>query len=406
MTISNSYVIRVRHATEAQWVLADPILADGEPAYSTDANRWKIGDGISTWSQLLYVEGPQGVEGPIGPEGPAGQFANYQGSVATSEDLPGSAELGDAYLLTTPDPEEMWVYGSNGWQYAGLAGVPGPAGDEGPVGPAVTEVVVQNTQPTDPNVDFWVNPTAGLDTWGLLDDRYVQNDSDGSLSGLTIVSPSDANLNLDSGSAANPSGIFLKQDGVNKWFLSANDSNELTVDRYNPATGLFVETALTIDGDTGELKLKADPTSLLGAATKQYVDKHSYISGASGATATALTSTYTRVDFGASMTSGGDAVLLGSNLFRVPAGRWLLTCRMMPVVNASASTTTLAIGNSSNVAQVEISDFYMPASWAGRHISAFVYSVLTQTDFCILYKSNVNRNANYNTISVDYLGPN
>ena len=47
--------IQLRRGTESQWTSANPILAQGEVAYSTDTNKIKIGNGSSTWTQLSYI---------------------------------------------------------------------------------------------------------------------------------------------------------------------------------------------------------------------------------------------------------------------------------------------------------------------------------------------------------------
>lgn len=43
-----------RRGTASQWTTADPILAAGEIGYETDTNKFKIGDGVNTWSDLDY----------------------------------------------------------------------------------------------------------------------------------------------------------------------------------------------------------------------------------------------------------------------------------------------------------------------------------------------------------------
>ena len=48
-------IIRLRRALENQWINKDPILRLGEPAYSTDVNKLKIGDGNKHWSELEYI---------------------------------------------------------------------------------------------------------------------------------------------------------------------------------------------------------------------------------------------------------------------------------------------------------------------------------------------------------------
>jgi len=43
-----------RRGTAAQWTAANPILAAGEIGFVTDTNKFKMGNGTSTWSQLEY----------------------------------------------------------------------------------------------------------------------------------------------------------------------------------------------------------------------------------------------------------------------------------------------------------------------------------------------------------------
>lgn len=48
-------IIQLRRAKEPEWIEKNPILRLGEPAYSTDVNRLKIGDGIHPWSEIEYL---------------------------------------------------------------------------------------------------------------------------------------------------------------------------------------------------------------------------------------------------------------------------------------------------------------------------------------------------------------
>lgn len=47
--------LQLRRGTQASWTSANPVLSAGEPAYSTDLNRLKIGDGSTAWASLSYV---------------------------------------------------------------------------------------------------------------------------------------------------------------------------------------------------------------------------------------------------------------------------------------------------------------------------------------------------------------
>ena len=46
--------IITRSDTEANFQTSNPVLAAGEMAISTDDNRFKVGDGVNTWSDLPY----------------------------------------------------------------------------------------------------------------------------------------------------------------------------------------------------------------------------------------------------------------------------------------------------------------------------------------------------------------
>lgn len=47
--------VQIKRATNAQFAASNIILASGEPGYATDTRVLKIGDGTTTWSQLLPV---------------------------------------------------------------------------------------------------------------------------------------------------------------------------------------------------------------------------------------------------------------------------------------------------------------------------------------------------------------
>jgi len=49
--------IQVRRGSSSEWSTANPVLATGEIGYDTTANKFKIGDGVKTWSLLSYTDG-------------------------------------------------------------------------------------------------------------------------------------------------------------------------------------------------------------------------------------------------------------------------------------------------------------------------------------------------------------
>lgn len=49
-------IIQFRRATEPEWIQYNPILRSGEPALSTDVMKVKVGDGVTDWINLDYID--------------------------------------------------------------------------------------------------------------------------------------------------------------------------------------------------------------------------------------------------------------------------------------------------------------------------------------------------------------
>lgn len=49
-------IIQFRRATEPEWIRYNPILRSGEPALSTDVMKVKVGDGVTDWINLDYID--------------------------------------------------------------------------------------------------------------------------------------------------------------------------------------------------------------------------------------------------------------------------------------------------------------------------------------------------------------
>lgn len=115
-----AFRVQIRRDTSLNWVTNDPILLDGEFGYETDTGRYKIGNGIDSWSDLIYslvgITGPTGAAGsgatgdigftgptgPIGPQGeigstgPQGQsttYYNYKSNTISTSGDPGVGNL-------------------------------------------------------------------------------------------------------------------------------------------------------------------------------------------------------------------------------------------------------------------------------------------------------------------------
>lgn len=74
-----------RHDTAANWTSINPVLAAGEMGVETDTNKFKFGDGSSTWSELAYAT--------------SGSSGGGSGTQLTSAD--GTTEYGELALGDT-----------------------------------------------------------------------------------------------------------------------------------------------------------------------------------------------------------------------------------------------------------------------------------------------------------------
>ncbi len=110
--------IQFRRGTAAEWTSANPILAEGEMGNETDTGKFKVGDGVRTWTALPYSSGPQGIQGPVGPQGIQG-IQGIQGEQGEQGETGPQGVTGDT--------------GAQGIQ--GIQGETGPQGEQGEVGP-------------------------------------------------------------------------------------------------------------------------------------------------------------------------------------------------------------------------------------------------------------------------------
>jgi hypothetical protein len=111
--------IQNKRGTAATLASVNPILAAGEIVFEIDTQRFKVGDGVTAWNTLVYVNtagpsGSQGVQGIAGSQGTTGT-AGSQGvqGITGSQGVSGSA-------------------GSQGVQgITGSQGITGTAGSQG-----------------------------------------------------------------------------------------------------------------------------------------------------------------------------------------------------------------------------------------------------------------------------------
>ncbi len=50
-------ILQLKRGTAERWYTVNPTLAIGEPGFVYDSNKLKIGDGVTPWNELPYIEG-------------------------------------------------------------------------------------------------------------------------------------------------------------------------------------------------------------------------------------------------------------------------------------------------------------------------------------------------------------
>lgn len=58
----DSTTITFRKGTASRWASLNPILKNGEAGFVYDNNKIKIGDGVTPWNSLPYIDGGNGIE--------------------------------------------------------------------------------------------------------------------------------------------------------------------------------------------------------------------------------------------------------------------------------------------------------------------------------------------------------
>lgn len=57
MSTTVASIFQFKRGTEARWEEVNPILRQGEPGFVYNKNKLKIGDGVTPWKDLPYIEG-------------------------------------------------------------------------------------------------------------------------------------------------------------------------------------------------------------------------------------------------------------------------------------------------------------------------------------------------------------
>lgn len=207
-------------------------------------------------------------------------------------------------------------------------------------------------------------------------DRFVEKTGDEMTGALTINRNGGAALVAKSAAGSSEiwtdragsgiSGLRIHVDGKVRWLI-ADDGTRLAIARYNPTTGAWVQTALGIDGNTGDVYLgNTTPAGDSSVTTRGYVnDTVGRDDGSSVAPSVVLAGTVT-----VPVNAGSSSGVAQTVTFKRPFGG-------VPRVTATARGTSV----------------YFPFVWTGP----------TETSFSVAVRHFTNDTTQTVNISVDWV---
>lgn len=204
---------QLRRATSSAWISTNPILQAGEPGFDTTNNCLKIGDGVTPWNSLSYLNscsggGSTGPTGDIGPTGPQGEPGT-----ATNTGAQGPTGLQGNTGSTGPTGSQ------------GNTGSTGPTGSIGATGPGIVgyygsfyDTTSQTgTQDTEHLMRFNSTAEAYNVSIGTPTSQIVVTHT-----GTYNIQFSAQLYNTGGGGAGNVMSIWLKKNGSNVAWSSTN----------------------------------------------------------------------------------------------------------------------------------------------------------------------------------------
>lgn len=99
-----------KRGTAQRWIEVDPILKQGEPGFEYDTGKLKIGDGITSWTLLPYINDISGVD------------KDEIVSVSNYSDLPSAGNENTLYRVVDDKLLYQWNSQSNTYESLGNQG--------------------------------------------------------------------------------------------------------------------------------------------------------------------------------------------------------------------------------------------------------------------------------------------
>jgi hypothetical protein len=265
--------IQVRRGTTSEWNTANPILTEGEFGYNTTLDKFKIGDGTSTWSVLEYVPTSADLSTSLGDyielieKGAADGVAelNATSNVLTKTAVVFEGATVDAYetTLEVTDPTaDRTITLPNSTGTVALTS-------------DITVTASSSNTFSNKSISLGSNTVtatlAELNT-AISDANVASIAGSETLTNKTLTSPIISGLTISDGSII-IEGVTADDYETTVTFTDPTADRSIT---FPDATGTvaLTSTVLPLSGGTmtGALTLSGAPTVDLHAATKAYVD--------------------------------------------------------------------------------------------------------------------------------------
>ena len=255
-----AFRVQIRRDTTLNWTTNDPILLDGEFGYETDTGRYKIGNGVDVWSDLIYSL--VGITGPTGGTGATGATGLTGPTGITGPT--GSQGIQGPTGLTGPTGS-TGITGNTG--PTGFQGIQGSTGETGPTGSQGIQGPTGETGPTG---------SQGFQGIQGITGNIGPTGSQGNQGPTGGTGPSGADTSLLSVNSQSSNYILQITDKGNLVEISSSSNSSVTVPLDSSVSFPIGSQILVVRGGTGDLGITGSAGVTLNSSQNYFNLNYQY----------------------------------------------------------------------------------------------------------------------------------
>ena len=260
-------LIQVRRDTLTNWNTNNPVLANGEIAFVTDQNKFKVGNGSSNFSSLPYLQADAYTDSVILGTDTTGDYVAQVTASGSGISVTGSGESASVTISNTGvtsligTASEVEVSASTGAITIGLPSTIN-ADTTGTAASLTTARTIALSGDVSGSVTF--DGSASVDIVTSIQPDSVSLGTDTTGDYVSSVSASGSGISVSG--TGESALVTIQNTGV---VSLAGSASQIAVSASNGDVTVSLPSAVTFPGT---VTLNANPEQALQAATKQYVD--------------------------------------------------------------------------------------------------------------------------------------